>query len=92
MNYSFNKMFTLAEIAKQADLPIERLRYVIDSRIFPGWRHLKPGADASNPGRGIPRLFTPDEAFAFVVVVLMLQGGIRRRASKLAWISWETIS
>ena len=79
MNDSFNKMFTLAEIAERAALPIERLRYVIDSRILPGRRHLKPGGDASNPGRGIPRLFTPHEAFAFVVVVLMLQGGIRRR-------------
>ncbi len=80
MNYSFNKMFTLAEVAKRAGLPIERLRYVIDSDILPGRRHRKPGGDASNPGRGIPRLFTPDEAFALVVVVLMLQGGIRRRA------------
>ena len=75
-------MFSLAEIAKRAALPIERLRYVIDSRILPGWRHLKPGAGASNPGRGIPRAFTDDEAFALVVVVLMLQGGVRRRAAQ----------
>jgi hypothetical protein len=79
VNYSFNKMFTLAEIAERAALPSERLRYVIDSRILPGRRHLKPGAGASSPGRGIPRAFTPHEAFALVVVVLMLQGGIRRR-------------
>ena len=72
-------MFSLAEIAERAALPIERLRYIIDSRILPGRRHLKPGGDASSPGRGIPRAFTPDEAFALVVVVLMLQGGIRRR-------------
>ncbi len=82
MNYSFNKMFTLAEIAERAALPIERLRYVIDSRILPGLRHLKPGGDASSPGRGIPRAFTPDEAFALVLVVLMLQGGVRRRAAQ----------
>ena len=82
MNYSFNKMFTLAEIAKRAALPIERLRYVIDSRILPGLRHLKPGDDASSPGRGIPRAFTPDEAFALVMIVLMLQGGVRRRAAQ----------
>jgi hypothetical protein len=79
VNYAFNRMFTLAEIAERAALPIERLRYVIDSRILPGRRHLKPGAGASSPGRGIPRAFTDDEAFGLVVVVLMLQGGIRRR-------------
>ncbi len=55
VNYAFNRMFTLAEIAERAALPIERLRYVIDSRILPGRRHLKPGAGASSPGRGIPR-------------------------------------
>jgi hypothetical protein len=82
VNSSFNKMFTLAEIAERAALPIERLRYVIDSRILPGWRHLKPGGDASSPGRGIPRAFTPDEAFALVLVVLMLQGGVRRRVAQ----------
>jgi hypothetical protein len=82
VNYSFSKMFTLAEIAERAALPSERLRYVIDSRILPGWRHFKPGGDSSNPGRGIPRAFTPDEAFALVFVVLMLQGGIRRRVAQ----------
>ena len=79
MNYSFNKMFSLAEIAERAALPIERLRYVIDSDILPGRRHRKPRAGASNPGRGIPRAFTNDEAFALVTVVLMLDGGVRRR-------------
>ena len=82
MNDAFNRMFTLAEIAELSALPIERLRYVIDSRILPGWRHYKPGAGASNPGRGIPRAFTDDEAFALVVVVLMLQGGVRRRVAQ----------
>jgi hypothetical protein len=75
----FDRTYSLAKIAERAALPIERLRYVIDSRILPGRRHLKPGAGASNPGRGIPRVFTPDEAFALVVVVLRLEGGIRRR-------------
>ena len=75
-------MFTLAEIAERAALPIERLRYVIDSRILPGRRHLKPGAGASNPGRGIPRAFTDDEAFALVTTVLMLEGGVRRRVAQ----------
>jgi hypothetical protein len=73
-------MFSLAEIAERAALPIERLRYVIDSGILAGRRHRKPKAGASNPGRGIPRAFTNDEAFALVTVVLMLEGGIRRRA------------
>ena len=82
MNSSLNKMFTLAEIAERAVLPIERLRYVIDSRILPGRRHFKPGGDASSPGRGIPRAFTPDEAFALVMIVLMLQGGVRRRVAQ----------
>ena len=82
MNDSLNKMFTLAEIAERAVLPIERLRYVIDSRILPGRRHFKPGGDASSPGRGIPRAFTPDEAFALVMIVLMLQGGVRRRLAQ----------
>jgi hypothetical protein len=79
VNDSLNRMFTLAEIAERAGLPSERLRYVIDSRILPGWRHFKPGGDASSKGRGIPRAFIPDEAFALVTAVLMLQGGIRRR-------------
>jgi hypothetical protein len=78
----FDRTFSLAEIAERTALPIERLRYVIDSHILPGRRHLKPGAGASNPGRGIPRAFTDDEAFALVVVVLMLQGGVRRRAAQ----------
>ncbi len=82
MNYSFNKMFTLAEIAERAALPIERLRYVIDSDILPGRRHRKPRAGASNPGRGIPRAFTDHEALAIVTIVLMLQGGVRRRVAQ----------
>ena len=77
-----NRSYSLAEIAKRAALPIERLRYVIDSRILPGRRHIKPGAGASSPGRGIPRAFTDDEALALVVVVLLLQGGVRRRAAQ----------
>jgi hypothetical protein len=79
VNHGFNRMFSLAEIAERTALPTERLRYVIDSGILAGRRHRKPKAGASTPGRGIPRAFIPDEAFALVTAVLMLQGGIRRR-------------
>ena len=57
-------------------MDIEQLRYVVDSRILPG-RRRKLGP--SNPGRGIPRVFTGGEAFVLVAAVLMLQGGVRRR-------------
>jgi hypothetical protein len=73
-------MFSLAEIADRAGLPIERLRYVLDSGILQGGRQHKRGTGPSSPGRGIARAFTRDEAFGLVLVVLMLEGGLRRRA------------
>jgi hypothetical protein len=73
-------MFTLAEIADRAMVPIERLRYVIDSGILRGGQRRKRKTEASSPGRGIVRRFTQDEAFGLVLVVLMLKGGLRRRA------------
>jgi hypothetical protein len=82
VNFGFDQSYTLAEIADRAALPIERLRYAIDSRILPGSRRLKRRAGASNPGRGIPRAFTLGEAFALVMVVKMLEAGIRRRAAQ----------
>jgi hypothetical protein len=82
VSYGFDRSYTLAEIADRAALPIERLRYAVDSEILPGSRRLKRGTGASNPGRGIPRTFTRGEAFALVMVVRMLQGGIRRRAAQ----------
>jgi hypothetical protein len=82
VSYGFDRSYTLAEIADLAALPIERLRYAIDSRILPALRRLKRGAGASNPGRGIPRAFTSGEACALVLVVKMLDGGIRRRAAE----------
>jgi hypothetical protein len=79
VNYGFDRSYTLADLAA---LPIERLRYATDSRILPGSRRLKRRAGASNPGRGIPRAFTRGEACALVLVVKMLEGGIRRRAAQ----------
>jgi hypothetical protein len=78
--YLSGGMFSLAEIADRANLPLERVRYVIDSGILQGGRRRKRGTGASNPGRGIPREFTGDAAFGLVLVVLMLAGGLRRRA------------
>jgi hypothetical protein len=75
---SFERGFTLAEIAERAGLPIERLRYVVDA-ILPGRRRSKSETTARQPGRGIPRKFMGVEAFSLVLVVLMLEGGIRRR-------------
>jgi hypothetical protein len=76
---SFENGFTLAEIAERAVLPIERLRYVVDTGILPGLRRSKSEAAARQPGRGIPRKFMGFEAFSLVLVVLMLEGGVRRR-------------
>jgi hypothetical protein len=80
MNHISGEMFSLADIADRAAVPIERVRYVIDSGILQGGRQRKRGTGPSNPGRGIPRTFTRDEAFGLVIIVLMLEGGLRRRA------------
>jgi hypothetical protein len=78
----FTEGFTLAEIAERAGLPIERLRYVVDAEILPGQRRSKSETAARQPGRGIPRKFMALEAFSLVLVVLMLEGGIRRRVAR----------
>jgi hypothetical protein len=80
MSFVSEGMFSLAEIADRADVPLERVRYVLDSGILQGGRRRKRETGASSPGRGIARKFTRDEAFGLVIVVLMLEGGLRRRA------------
>jgi hypothetical protein len=79
MSHFSGEMFSLAEIADRAALPLERIRYVIDSGILQGGRGRKWRTGARGPGRGSPRAFAPTEAIAVVIVVLMLEGGIRRR-------------
>jgi hypothetical protein len=79
MDHISGQMVSLADIADRAAVPIERVRYVIDSGILQGGRQRKRGTGPSNPGRGIPRAFTRDKAFALVTVNLMLEAGIRPR-------------
>jgi hypothetical protein len=72
------KSFTLIAIEQSTGIPLERLRYVVDSRILPGWRSGRASFTTSH-GRGTPRTFTPFSAFAIAVTVLMLDGGMRRQ-------------
>ncbi len=72
------RTFTLADIEQCTRLPLERLRYVVDSRILPGHRNGRIVLRTSH-GRGIARTFMGFEAFGIVVAVLMLDGGMRRQ-------------
>src|SRR5690242_18653602 len=72
------RTFTLANIEQCTRCPLERLRYVVDSRILPGHRNGRLALRTSH-GRGVARTFTGFEAFGTVVAVLMLEGGMRRQ-------------
>lgn len=61
----------LAAIARSSDVPVRKLRYVLDHSLLPGARH-------ASLGRGTARSFTPFEAFAIVLAALMLEAGLRR--------------
>jgi hypothetical protein len=73
--------FTLADIDQRSSIAVERLRYVIDSKILPGRRNGKVEGTIT-PGRGVARRFTGFESFGIVIAVLMLDAGMKRDAVK----------
>lgn len=73
--------FTLADIDRLSGVAVERLRYVIDSKILPGRRDGEVEGTIT-PGRGVARRFTGFESFGIVIAVLMLDAGMKRDAVK----------
>lgn len=69
-----DRSYTLADIEQNTGAPVDRLRYVIDSGILPGWRNHKRKST-----RGVARRFTGLEAFGIATTVCMLDAGIKRR-------------
>lgn len=69
-----NRSYTLADIQQKTGISVDRLRYVIDTGILPGWRN----PDRA-PTRGAARIFTGFEAFGIATTVFMLDSGIRRK-------------
>jgi hypothetical protein len=67
--------YTIANIALVTDLESERLRYVIDQQLLPGARR----PTCRTGGRGIPRLYTPFEAFGLSCAAFMISAGLRRQ-------------
>lgn len=67
--------FTLVDMTVRADVALNRLRYVIDSKILPGNRK---GTVAWQARRGVARKYTKFEAFGIVVTVLLLDHGVKR--------------
>jgi hypothetical protein len=66
--------YTLADIEQKTGAPVNRLRYVIDSGILPGWRNQK-----GPKNRGVARTFGGWEAFAIALTVYLLDAGVTRR-------------
>ena len=58
----------LARIAATSGLSPRKLRYTLDNDLLPG----RVGASR---GRGVPRSFTPYEAFGLVLATQMLEAG-----------------
>lgn len=73
--------FTLADIDRLSGVAVERLRYVVDSKILPGSRNGKLERTIT-PGRGVVRRFTGFESFSIVIAVLLLDAGMKRDAVK----------
>lgn len=72
------RSYTLADVEQATGVAVDRLRYVLDSRILPGERN---GAITYRPAgeRGKARKYIGLEAFGIVVTVLMLDAGLKRR-------------
>ena len=67
-------MFTLESIERMSQVPVARLRYLADSKLFPGNRH----STRRKPRRGVVRTFTPLEVFGMLIALSLLDAGIRR--------------
>ena len=67
--------FTLVAMAGRAEVALNRLRYVIDSKILPGNRN---GTVVWQARRGVARKYTKFEAFGIVATVLLLDHGVKR--------------
>jgi hypothetical protein len=61
----------LARIAATSGLSPRKLRYTLD-------HDLLPGGEGASRGRGVPRSFTPFEAFGLVLATQMLEAGLKR--------------
>lgn len=68
------RSYTLADIEQKTGASVDRLRYVIDSGILPGWRNQK-----RKKTRGVARTFGGFEAFGIATTVFMLDAGVKRR-------------
>jgi hypothetical protein len=64
----------VATIARRAQLPIRKIRYVLDQRLLPGM-----GGRVQENLAGRPRVFTPTEASCVACAALLLEGGAQRR-------------
>jgi hypothetical protein len=70
-------IWTLAEIERATGIPLETLRYVLDTRVV-SQLHAATGTARWQYGRGAARKFNRLEAFAIALAARMLLGGIQR--------------
>ena len=79
----------LQTIADRTQLPLRKLRYVLDHRLLPG---LRVKIDGNEVGR--PRYFTDYEAFGVACAAALLGGGVKREAvihfmNAMTKLTWE---
>ena len=75
------RTITLAEIERRTGVSVDRLRYIIDTRILPGRREGTLQGTVTR-GRGVARQFLEYEAFGIVIAVIMLDAGVKRDTLK----------
>lgn len=73
-----NESMTLADISQRTGFEIDRLRYIVDFGILPGYRRGRVELKTSH-GRGVARTFTAFSAFGIASAVAMLDHGLRRK-------------
>lgn len=66
-----SKVFDLQTIAHKLDLPVRKVRYVVDHRVMPGFENV-------GKGQRITRQFEPFSAFGVAISALLLDAGLRR--------------
>jgi hypothetical protein len=70
-------LLNLTDLEMRTGIARERLRYILDQKLLPGLRGTAP---VGSSGRGVPRVFSPFEAFGVACAALLLETGLRRQA------------
>lgn len=68
-----HKVFDLQTIADMLEIPVRKVRYVVDHRVMPGFENV-------GKGQRVTRTFEPFSAFGVAISALLLDAGLRRSA------------